>query len=71
MNEFENCTRWSFYAITNDNKLVLGFSDEDDAKDYCRKYKFKMFTRNGLKNKKINPDIIDNWIDDEVVPEYC
>ena len=66
MNDFE----WLFYAVTNNNRLVLGFIDENDCRDYCRKYHFKQFTRNGLKNKKINPNNINNLIDDNVVPEW-
>ena len=65
-----NNYEWSFYALNQKNKLVLGFTDNNDAKEYCRKYNFKLFTRNGLKNKKINPAIIDNWVCDNEAPEY-
>lgn len=65
----DNC-EWKFYAVRNDNLLVLGFSDENDAKGYCKRNKFKLFTRNGLKNKKINPHTLANWTSDNEVPEY-
>ena len=61
---------WNFYAVRNDNLLVLGFEDGEDAKDYCKRHKFKLFTRNGLKNKKINPAKIESWTCDKEVPEY-
>ena len=61
---------WNFYALRNDNLLVIGFTDAEDAKQYCKKHKFRMFTRNGLKNKMINPHNLNNWIFDNEVPEY-
>ena len=63
-------SEWNFYAVTNNNMLVLGFEDGTDAKSYCQKHKFKLFTRNGLKNKKINPHTLENWVYDNEVPEY-
>lgn len=66
MNNFE----WDFYAVNKENKLILGFTDEKDSKEYCKKHNFKMFTRNGLKNKKINPKNIDNWVYETETPEY-
>lgn len=68
--EKKNYCEWKFYAINQENKLVLGFSDEDDAKQYCKKYKFRTFTRNGLKNKKINPNDLNNWVYDNETPEF-
>ena len=61
---------WNFYALRNDNLLVIGFEDERDARDYCKRYNFKCFTRNGLKNKRIDPKNIDFWVYDNEVPEY-
>ena len=65
-----NC-EWKYYAVTHYNKLVLGFEDNQDVKDYCKKHHFKVFTRNGLKNKKINPNNLNSWVDDNKVPEYA
>ena len=65
MNNYE----WNFYAVRNDNLLVIGFEDGADAKSYCKKHQFRLFTRNGLRNKKINPNNIKNWTFDNEVPE--
>ena len=63
--------KWKFYALTKGNKLVMGFNFKEDAWKYCSKYNFKIFTANGLKNKKIKPDMIENWVYDDEVPEQA
>ena len=65
-----NNYEWNFYAVRNDNLLVIGFEDGGDAKSYCKKHQFRLFTRNGLRNKKINPNNIKNWTFDNEVPEF-
>lgn len=61
---------YKFYAVTNHNELVYGFDDESEAKLYCKKHKLKVFTKNGLKNKKIKANNLDFWVCDEKVPEF-
>ena len=60
---------FAFYAVNDENKLVYGFDDDEEVKQFCKKHHFKKFTRNGLKNKKINPKNIDNWVFEEEVPK--
>lgn len=55
---------YKYYAVDNSNKLVFGFDDEWEVQQYCKEHKLKKFTRNGLKNKKINPNDNDNWTSD-------
>ena len=55
---------FAFYAVNDENKLVYGFDDESEIKKYCKDNHFKKFTRNGLKNKKINPANLENWTND-------
>lgn len=66
MDNFE----WNFYAVNKNNMLIMGFEDEHDARDYCKNYNFRMFTRNGLRNKKINPRNLDRWVYEDETPEY-
>lgn len=54
---------FNFYTVTEDNKLVVGFDDREEAEAYAKRNRYKVFTRNGLKNKKIDPSNIDNWTD--------
>jgi hypothetical protein len=61
---------YNFYAVTNNNQLVYGFDDENEVKSYCKKHKLKVFTKNGLKNKKIKANNIDCWVFDNEVPEF-
>ena len=65
-----NFCEWDFYAVNHKNKLILGFDDDAEMKSYCKKYGFKMFTRNGLKNKRINPNDLENWVYENETPEY-
>lgn len=57
-------TEFAFYAVNDKNKLVYGFDDESEVIKYCKDNNFKKFTRNGLKNKKINPANLENWTND-------
>lgn len=63
--------QWDYYAVTMDNRLVMGFNDEKEVKKYCKKNHFKVFTKNGLKNKKIKANDINFWVYDNEVPAFC
>lgn len=65
-----NDCEYLFYAVTKTNKLVMGFDDQNECNKYCNDNQFKRFTRNGLKNKKINPHKLENWVYDNEVPEF-
>ena len=61
--EFEERPDWNFYAMLG-NKIVMGFDAENDAKDYARKNRFKVYAKNTLKRKKIDYKNLDNWTDE-------
>lgn len=68
MSEFVEETKFQYYAMNNDNLLVYGFDDIEEAKSYCTKNSFKLKSRLSLKRLKIDFNNINNWSDN--YPEY-
>lgn len=65
-NEFE----YKFYAVNKEKKLVYGFDDENEVREYCKKNGYIMNKRNTLSRNKIDPNDYDNWSDEWVEPDF-
>lgn len=68
MSEFVEETKFQYYAINADKKLVYGFDDLEEAKRYCNENKLKMNSRLTLRKNKIDINDLNNWADD--YPEF-
>jgi hypothetical protein len=55
---------FNYYCVSNSGKLVYGFDDAEEVKQYSQLNGYRIFKRNGLKNKKIDPNLVENWTDD-------
>lgn len=61
--EWVDGTKFNFYTVLGD-KLVVGFDDENEAKEYAKKNRFKVYARATLQKKKIDYNNLDNWTDE-------
>ena len=55
---------FKFYCMDDNGKLVYGFDDQEEAKIYSQLKNYRIYKRNGLRNKKIDPNLVENWSDD-------
>ncbi|MBR4316261.1 MAG: hypothetical protein IKP65_04735 [Alphaproteobacteria bacterium] len=61
---------WNFcyYAVNQDNKLIYGFDDIEEAKFYAKTNHFKVIAHKNLKKINVDPENYDFWNDD--FPEF-
>lgn len=49
---------FDYYVMTSKGKLVYGFDDIEEAKNYARVNHYRLCNK---KNLEINPAVIENW----------
>ena len=52
---------YKYYVVNSDMKIVCGYHTEEQAVELAKKYRYKVFTGNNLKNKGIDANNIENW----------
>lgn len=70
MSKIENEFEYKFYAVNKEKKLVYGFDDENEVREYCKINGYVMNKRNTLSRNKIDPNDYNNWSDDFVEPNF-
>lgn len=63
-----DCFEYKFYAVDSEKKLVYGFDDETEAREYCKVNKYIFNKRNTLSRNKIDPKKYENWSENWVEP---
>lgn len=53
--------KYKYYVLNSDNKIVCGFNNEKEAVELSKKYRYKVYSGNNLRNKEINPENMENW----------
>lgn len=52
---------YEFYVCNSKGKLVMGFDDKGEAKNYAKANHYRLNSKNDILRKKINPENISNW----------
>ena len=57
--------KWDWYAVhKHSGKYVLGFTNEAECREYCRKNGYSVRSFERTKKAKHKPEYIDSWTDD-------